>query len=76
MDSIDAGVRGDAASGGTALDLLVHAIGFSDKDELRGKLRRHQSLDNFLMTMNISAYSLVAVTRRAAPMMTPRRQRC
>ena len=50
------------------IDFLVHAIGFSDKTELRGKYV-DTSLDNFLMTMNISAYSLVAVTNRARPMM-------
>lgn len=50
------------------LDFLVHAIGFSDKNELRGKYV-DTSLDNFLMTMNISAYSLVAVTRAARPLM-------
>ncbi|HTM95955.1 MAG TPA: enoyl-ACP reductase FabI [Croceibacterium sp.] len=50
------------------LDFVVHAIGFSDKNELRGKYV-DTSLENFLMTMNISAYSLVAVTRRAAEMM-------
>src|SRR5687768_13304661 len=50
------------------LDFVVHAIGFSDKNELRG-LYVDTSLDNFLMTMNISAYSLVAVTNRARPMM-------
>ncbi|MEO1730901.1 MAG: enoyl-ACP reductase FabI [Pseudomonadota bacterium] len=50
------------------LDFVVHAIGFSDKGELRGKYV-DTSLDNFLMTMNISTYSLVAVTRRAAEMM-------
>ncbi len=50
------------------LDFVVHAIGFSDKNELRGKYL-DTSLDNFLMTMNISAYSLVAVTQRAAAMM-------
>lgn len=52
------------------LDFVVHAIGFSDKAELRGKYV-DTSLDNFLMTMNISAYSLVAVTQRAAAMMPP-----
>ncbi|MGX7893869.1 enoyl-ACP reductase FabI [Tsuneonella sp. HG222] len=51
------------------LDFVVHAIGFSDKNELRGKYV-DTSLDNFLMTMNISAYSLVAVANRARPMMT------
>ncbi|EJL33183.1 enoyl-ACP reductase FabI [Novosphingobium sp. AP12] len=51
------------------IDFVVHAIGFSDKNELRGKYV-DTSLDNFLMTMNISAYSLVAVTKRALPMMS------
>lgn len=50
------------------IDFIVHAIGFSDKSELRGKYV-DTSLDNFLMTMNISAYSLVAVAQRAAAMM-------
>lgn len=50
------------------IDFVVHAIGFSDKAELRGQYI-DTSLDNFLMTMNISAYSLVAVTKRAAAMM-------
>ena len=52
------------------LDFLVHAIGFSDKNELRGKFV-DTSLDNFLTTMNISVYSFVAVTQRAARMMQP-----
>ncbi|MEM9501133.1 MAG: enoyl-ACP reductase FabI [Pseudomonadota bacterium] len=50
------------------LDFVVHAIGFSDKSELRGKYV-DTSLDNFLMTMNISAYSLVAVAKRVSDMM-------
>ena len=50
------------------LDFVVHAIGFSDKNELRGKYV-DTSLDNFLMTMNISVYSFVAVAQRAAKMM-------
>jgi enoyl-[acyl-carrier protein] reductase I len=50
------------------IDFVVHAIGFSDKNELRGRYV-DTSLDNFLMTMNISAYSLVAVTKRAMDMM-------
>ena len=50
------------------IDFLVHAIGFSDKNELRG-LYVDTSLDNFLLTMNISAYSFVAVTRAARKMM-------
>jgi enoyl-[acyl-carrier protein] reductase I len=50
------------------LDFVVHAIGFSDKSQLRGKFY-DTTLDNFQMTMNISAYSLVAVTQRAREMM-------
>ncbi len=50
------------------MDFLIHAIGFSDKSELRGEYV-DTSLENFLMTMNISAYSLVAVAKRARPLM-------
>jgi enoyl-[acyl-carrier protein] reductase I len=50
------------------IDFVVHAIGFSDKNELRGRFM-DTSLDNFLMTMNISVYSFVAVAKRAAAMM-------
>jgi enoyl-[acyl-carrier protein] reductase I len=50
------------------IDFLVHAIGFSDKNELRGKYV-DTSLDNFLMSMNISVYSFTAAARRAREMM-------
>ena len=69
MDALDAAFDQIRARWDT-LDFVVHAIGFSDKNELRGRYV-DTSLDNFLMTMNISAYSLVAVTRRAAEMMPP-----
>jgi len=52
------------------LDFIVHAIGFSDKNELRGKFV-DTSLENFLMTMNISVYSFVAVAQRARAMIRP-----
>jgi len=52
------------------LDFVVHAIGFSDKNELRGKFV-DTSVDNFLMTMNISVYSFIAVAQRARRMMKP-----
>jgi len=51
------------------LDFIVHAIGFSDKNELRGGYV-DTTLENFLMTMNISVYSFVAVAQRAREMMT------
>ncbi|NTS64657.1 enoyl-ACP reductase FabI [Sphingomonas sp. HHU CXW] len=50
------------------IDFVVHAISFSDKNELRGKYV-DTSLDNFLLTMNVSAYSFVAVAKRARAMM-------
>ena len=50
------------------IDFLVHAIGFSDKAELRGRYV-DTGRANFLMTMDISVYSFTAVARRAAAMM-------
>ena len=50
------------------LDFFVHAIGFSQKEELRGKYV-DTTLDNFLLTMNISCYSFTALAKRAAPLM-------
>lgn len=51
------------------LDFVVHAIGFSDKNELRGRYV-DTSPENFRMTMDISVYSFTAVARRASAMMT------
>ena len=51
------------------LDFLVHAIGFSDKDQLKGRYI-DTSPENFRMTMDISCYSFTAVARRAEKMMT------
>ena len=67
MDNLDTAF-GEIEKRWGKLDFLVHAIGFSDKNELRGKYV-DTSLDNFLLTMNVSAYSLVAVTKRARPLM-------
>lgn len=50
------------------IDFVVHAIGFSDKNQLRGHYY-DTTLDNFLMTMNISVYSFTAVAQRAQKMM-------
>jgi len=50
------------------LDFVVHAIGFSDKNELRGRYV-DTSADNFRMTMDISVYSFTAVAQRAEKMM-------
>jgi enoyl-[acyl-carrier protein] reductase I len=52
-----------------SLDFVVHAIGFSDKDQLKGRYV-DTSPENFRMTMDISCYSFTAVARRAEKMMT------
>ena len=51
------------------LDVLVHAIAYSDKAELDGRFL-DTSRENFLRSLDISCYSLVDLTRRAAPLMT------
>ncbi len=51
------------------LDFIVHAIGFSDKNELRGRYV-DTSRGNFTLTMDISVYSFTAVMQRAEKMMT------
>ena len=50
------------------IDFLVHAIAFSDKNELKG-LYIDTTLENFQMTMNISCYSFTALAKRAAALM-------
>ena len=50
------------------IDFLVHAIGFSDKNELKG-LYADTSRENFIRTMVISCYSFTEVARKAAALM-------
>lgn len=52
------------------IDFLVHAIAYSNKEELKGRFA-DTTLDNFLNTMHISCYSFISVARRAAAMMNP-----
>ncbi|WP_187969163.1 enoyl-ACP reductase FabI [Aquibium microcysteis] len=51
------------------IDFLVHAIGFSDKNELKGRYA-DTTRDNFVRTMVISCFSFTEVARRAAALMT------
>ncbi len=51
-----------------SIDFLVHAIGFSDKDELTGRYVE-TSADNFRKTMDISVYSFTALAQRAERLM-------
>ena len=50
------------------IDFVVHAIGFSDKNELRGRYV-DTTRGNFTMTMDISVYSFTAVMQRAEKLM-------
>jgi enoyl-[acyl-carrier protein] reductase I len=53
------------------LDFLVHAIAFSDKNELKGSFVENTTRENFLRTMDISAFSWVACAKRASTLMSP-----
>ena len=52
------------------MDFLVHAIAFSNKEELEGRYI-NTSAENFALTMNISVYSFTAVAKRAEAMLNP-----
>lgn len=64
LDSVFARIEKDWGG----IDFLVHAIAFSDKEELKGRYV-DTSLQNFLTSMHISCYSFTSVMRRAAPLM-------
>lgn len=50
------------------LDFVIHSIAFSDKNELKGRYV-DTTQENFLNTMNISCYSLAAISKRASALM-------
>ena len=66
-DSIDAAFTQLEEKWGK-IDFLVHAIAFSDKNQLDGRYV-DTTLENFMMTMNISCYSFTAVAQRAEKLM-------
>ena len=53
---------------GGKLDFLVHAIAFSDKNQLKGRYL-DTTAENFALTMNVSCYSFTSVAQRAVPLM-------
>ncbi len=67
QEGIDAAFDALEQKWGT-IDFLVHAIGFSDKNELKGRYV-DTSRENFLNSMNISCFSFTAVAKRAADIM-------
>ena len=64
MDAVFAAVEKEWGS----LDFIVHAVAFSDKDQLDGRYV-DTTEDNFANTMNVSCYSLTAMAKRAEPLM-------
>ena len=53
----------------TRLDILVHAVAYAPAEDLRGEFI-NTSRDGFRVALDVSVYSLIAVTRAAAPLMT------
>ena len=51
------------------MDFLVHAIGFSDKNQLKGRYIDLITRENFLSTLDISCFSFTTVCKRAEPLM-------
>ncbi len=62
------GVFGELEKSWGSLDFVVHAIAFSDKDELKGRYI-DTTRENFLRTLDISCFSFTDVCRRAAKLM-------
>ncbi len=67
MDSVDS-VFGQVGKQWGGLDFLVHAIAFSNKEELKGRYV-DTSLENFTLTMQVCCYSFTALAQRAAALM-------
>lgn len=66
--SMDAAFAEVEAAFGT-IDFLVHSIAFADKEQLRGSFVENTTREGFLNAMNISAFSFVDCSRRAAKLM-------
>ncbi len=69
QESDVAGVFAELGKAWGALDFVVHAIAYSDKEELKGRYL-NTSRANFRRTLAISCYSFTAVAREAAPLMS------
>lgn len=67
FDSLDK-VFDDLQERWGGLDFVVHAIAYSDKEQLRGKYL-DTTYENFALTMNVSCFSFTAVAKRAAALM-------
>jgi enoyl-[acyl-carrier protein] reductase I len=68
-EEIDAVYREVAKAWGK-FDILIHAMAYAKKEDLEGQFI-NTSREGFLLAMNVSAYSLLAVTRPAVPLLNP-----
>jgi enoyl-[acyl-carrier protein] reductase I len=66
IDSLFAAVKRDLGS----IDFVVHSVAYASTDDLKGPFV-NTSRDGFKLALDVSAYSLVAVTKRALPVMNP-----
>lgn len=71
LASVDAVFAGLAERWPEGIDFVVHAIGFSDKAELKGRYVDATTRENFSRTMTISCFSFTEVAQRASRMMRP-----
>ncbi len=67
-DQIDSAFNKISEVFGGKLDFVIHSLAFARKDELEGRYVEC-SRDGYLLAQNVSAYSLVAVSRRAEPLL-------
>ena len=68
-DSLDKLFKAIAETWGR-LDFVVHAVAYSDKEELKGRYIDSTTRENFLQTMDISCFSFTDICKRAEPLMT------
>jgi enoyl-[acyl-carrier protein] reductase I len=66
MDALFAKLEADYGK----LDFVVHSVAFANKNELQGSFVDNTTREGFLLALNVSAFSFVDVSRRAAKLMT------
>ncbi|MEL6060024.1 MULTISPECIES: enoyl-ACP reductase FabI [unclassified Methylobacterium] len=71
LASVDAAFEALDARFDGGLDFVVHAIGFSDKAQLKGRYVDVTTRENFVRTMTISCFSFTEIAQRAAKRMKP-----
>lgn len=69
LASVDATFEALDARYDGGLDFVVHAIGFSDKAQLKGRYVDVTTRENFVRTMTISCFSFTEIAQRAMPLM-------